>query len=80
MMKRLGQKGIEKWSESEMKGFNNLSLLAGMIPDLGRWSAKAKEEMLDLLKAKGGKREREYVLRTQHHDELLDFLEKVTSS
>ncbi|MCE2503450.1 MAG: hypothetical protein J4G05_05290 [Chlorobi bacterium] len=80
VMRRLNPKEVGAWPENEMRGFNDLSLLAGMIPDLELWSFKAKEEFVSLLRAKGGKREREYVLKSQRHRGFRSFLKKIVHS
>ena len=73
---KLGLKEVKGWSENEIKRFNDLSPLALMLPKIEEWSKQAKEELIKLFRAKGGKREREYVVGMQRHYTFHQFLKK----
>lgn len=67
VLRALGVRGRSKWPPAESAAFNRLSLLVGMIPGLGSWTVDEKKSLVSLMRAKGGRRERAYVLKLQRH-------------
>ncbi len=70
MKKALGVKSISSWTIGEQQSFKQLSLLMDAIPDIEKWNAKNKNSLLQLMKAKGGDSEIEYIRLFQQHPEL----------
>ena len=70
MKKALGVKSISSWTIGEQQSFKQLSLLMDAIPGIEKWNAKNKSSLLQLMKAKGGDSEIEYIRLFQQHPEL----------
>jgi len=70
----LGVRGGAGWPASEQRAFSDLAPLVALFPDLGDWSARQRSELIDLLRAKGAPRERDYLLRTQRHSRFIGSL------
>jgi hypothetical protein len=59
-----------RWPPPERAAFERLAPFLALIPDLPRWSARERQALVDLVRAKGGTREIEYVQRLQAHRRL----------
>ena len=63
-----------RWSRQEQFWFRQLCLIAALIEDLPAWSAREKAALCDLMRAKGGARERRFVRKVQQHPRFLHAL------
>ena len=59
-----------RWTPFEERAFENWSLVLALIPDLQRWSAKEKQDMLRIIRAQAGANEMRYLQLTQQHPRL----------
>ena len=59
-----------RWRPAEVAAFNDLSLLVAPISNLGRWSAAEKQQLVRVMRAKGGLRERHYASLLRRHTRL----------
>jgi len=62
------------WSESELAGLRDLSLVLAMISDLDKWNADQKLLAIRIIRAKGGRDESLYLKLMQKHAALRDAL------
>jgi hypothetical protein len=62
--------GRTRWSDNEQRAFERLTPLIAALPGLERWSATDRKALAAVMRAKGGPRERDYVLRMQRHPRL----------
>lgn len=71
-----GHTGIsfKGWTADEKQGFRLLAPLLCLIPDLPGWSIAERRSLAKLLRAKGGKTEKEYLLLLKKHPKLLHAL------
>jgi hypothetical protein len=63
----LGLRRWTTWRREEREAFERLSLLAAVIPGLGRWPAAAKRELARAFRAKGARSEIGYARRLDAH-------------
>ncbi len=70
MIRVLGIKDYNRWSDNEQRSFGRLAMLFVQIPGLTRWSRKEKQLLASIMRAKGGKLEREHLLISIQHPKL----------
>ena len=66
----LGIADRRRWPAPEQRALERLSPLLVLMPDLARWSPSEKRALIQIVKAKGGPRESEYVRLVRHHARL----------
>jgi hypothetical protein len=59
--------------------FENFALTLSLVPDLQRWSADEKRQLLDIFRAKSGRDEMRYLHLLQGHARLRETLRKLGS-
>jgi len=59
-----------RWSHDEITGFERLAPLIAMFPDLEAWTAREKSSLVRLIRAKGGKQERDFVDLSNRHSKF----------
>lgn len=59
------------WSPDEVRAFNKLSLVACLLNDITRLKDNDRNILLKLLRLKGGKHERDFILAAQRHWKFL---------
>ncbi|HEU4387462.1 MAG TPA: hypothetical protein VFV34_06670 [Blastocatellia bacterium] len=62
------------------EAFDNLALVLALIPDLGRWTTDQKRLLLDIIHAKAGADEAEYLRLMQQHILLREAIRKIAVS
>ncbi|HEY2954363.1 MAG TPA: hypothetical protein VGK89_03820 [Candidatus Eisenbacteria bacterium] len=67
---RLGAAPEGGWTEGERLAWRRWAPLVCILPDLSRWSAAEKHALADVVRAKGGQRESEFVARFDGHARL----------
>ncbi len=70
MIRVLGIKDYNRWSDNEQRSFGRLAMLFVQIPGLTRWNRKEKQLLASIMRAKGGKLEREHSLISIQHPKL----------
>jgi len=71
----LGVGRARGWSRQERHAFEQLSLVATLIPDLARWPASDKRALVAVMRAKGGATELAYARRLDRHRRFRRSLE-----
>lgn len=68
--KMLGLRSLRGFSPAEVLAWQRWSPLVMSIEDLDRWSRAEKHALLEIIRAKGGRRESEFVRRFDRHNRL----------
>jgi hypothetical protein len=66
----LGVRSFAGWTTEERLWWRRWSPLVGTIPGLARWSAAERRALARVIRAKGGRRESDYVRRLEAHSKL----------
>ncbi len=66
----LGVRRLTGWTGDERAAFARWAPLLCLLPDLARWPAADRRALLAVVRAKGGRRESEFVLRFDAHPRL----------
>ena len=74
VIRRLGVRGVQDWPPGERDGFQRLSLVVGLIPDLAGWPPRDKAALARLMRARGAARERAFAIRLPRHPRFCDAL------
>jgi hypothetical protein len=61
---------LSRWNSAEGEAFENWSLVLALIPNLRRWSAKEKQDLIKIIRAQAGSSEMRYLRLTQQHRRL----------
>ncbi len=75
----LGAGRWRMWPSPERMAFERLGLVLGLIPELPRWPLRERRALVELIRAKGGRAEAEYLRRLQALPRLRDSLLKLGS-
>lgn len=59
-----------RWNAEEQRAFENWSLVLALIPNLRRWSAKEKSDVVRMIRAQAGPDEMRYLRLSQQHPRL----------
>jgi hypothetical protein len=59
-----------RWSVEEARGFERWAPLVLVLPGVERWSAAEKTQLAEVVRAKGGRRESDFVRRFDDHNRL----------
>ena len=70
---------LSRWNSAERQAFENWSLVLALIPDLRRWSAKEKQDVIKIIRAQAGFSEMRYLRLTQQHPRLREALLRLGS-
>lgn len=73
----LGAGRWRAWPRPERVALERLAPILALIPDLAKWSARERRALVDVVRAKGGPREAEYLRRMRVHPGLRDSLLKL---
>lgn len=74
----LGVRSMAAWPTHERRAFEQLALVAALIPDLARWRASDRQALVAVMRAKGGASEYQYARRLDGHRRLQRALEGLT--
>ncbi|MBX3394403.1 MAG: hypothetical protein KF841_03445 [Phycisphaerae bacterium] len=74
----LGVKPSKSWSANETFAFSNWSPLVAMIGDLDRWTASEKRSLIDVMRAKGGRRESRFARLLRQHPRLIEAFSAIS--
>jgi hypothetical protein len=66
-----------RWRKAEVAAFDDFCLLMGPIPDLARWPVADKRALVQLMRAKGGHRERSFATQLKRHRRLRAAWKKI---
>jgi len=76
----LGSPGWRRWPAPERIAMERLSPILVLIPDLADWTPVEKRALVRLIRAKGGRRESDFVRRLQGHTRLARSLHDLADS
>lgn len=74
---RLGVRGLARWSIGERLAWRRWAPLVLLLPGLDRWSAAERRALVEVVRAKGGRRESKFVRRFDAHRRLRRTLAQV---
>jgi hypothetical protein len=77
---RLGVEGWRRWPAGERLFWERWAPLVAVMPGLDRWPAGEKRELAAVIRAKGGRRESEFVRRFNAHPRLAQALVEIATS
>ncbi|MHC4427259.1 MAG: hypothetical protein ACYS0D_01460 [Planctomycetota bacterium] len=63
-----------RWSDPESSAFDDLSLIVALLPGLEHWPGRDRRALAGLMRAKGGPREQDYLLRVRALPRLTEAL------
>ena len=70
---------LSRWNSAERQTFENWSLVLALIPNLRRWSAKEKQDLIKIIRVQAGSSEMRYLRLTQQHPRLREELLRLGS-
>ncbi len=76
----LGASRWRGWPPDERRAFEQLSVVAALIPNLDRWSAADRRALVGILRAKGGRSELPYLRLLHGHRRLRQSLEALVAA
>ena len=59
-----------RWTPAQQQALDDWSLLLALVPDLARWTADEKNQLVKIIRAKSAPNEMFYLRQTQHHPRL----------
>jgi hypothetical protein len=65
---------FSNWNSNEKEGFRKLSLLFLLVPEIDKWNKKEKKQLAELLKARGGETEFNYIKLLRQNRKPLKIL------
>lgn len=74
-----GARGWRKWSPGERLAWQNWGPLILVLPGVAGWSAADRARLAEVARAKGGRRESDYVHRLDGHDQLRAALRRLAA-
>ena len=74
----LGAPSRSRWTEGERLAWHRWSPLVLVLPGISNWTAAEKRALVEVVKAKGGRRESEFVRLFDRHRRLRDALRRLT--
>jgi hypothetical protein len=77
---RLGVDGWRRWPAGERLFWERWAPLVAIMPGLDGWSAAEKRDLAAVVRAKGGRRESEFVARFDAHPRLGDAIAALAAS
>ena len=66
----LGLRSLDGWDRSQRLMLRRWAPLVGVLPGVSRWSAADRRSLAEVIRAKGGRRESDYVRRFDGHRRL----------
>ena len=66
----LGVRSLSGWTTGERLAFRRWAPLVSILPGLARWTPAEKRGLVQVVRAKGGRRESDFVLRFDRHRKL----------
>lgn len=73
----LGCRSFRGWTASERQAWNRWAPLVTTLPGVGRWSTAERRALVDVIKAKGGRREDAYTRKLDRHTKLRRALQSL---
>ena len=64
------QVSLESWSATEREAFSNFAYALSLIPEIARWPQEQKQQLVQIIRAKAGAEEKDYLRLLQRHELL----------
>jgi hypothetical protein len=80
MAHSLGISDLKEWSADEITGFHRMAPLLACLPEIERWSAREKNLLARIIRAKGSCRERDYARLVSRHRHFRDAVERLANA
>ena len=80
LLRELGEETYSHWSRHEQRALLQQAPLISLVPDLKQWSKTERKKLIDLIRAKGGGCEKDYINRMRKHERLHWSLTKYCQS
>jgi hypothetical protein len=74
----LGAPSRSRWTDGERLAWDRWSPLVLVLPGVATWTRAEKRALVEVVRAKGGRRESEFVRRFDRHRRLRDALRRLT--
>lgn len=71
---------IDRLAPEERRAFTALAPIVSLAPDIGAWSAVEKEAAADMMRAKGGRTEREFAHAAARNESLFRMLARLRNA
>ena len=68
-----------QWTSVQTHAFEDWALVLALIPDLARWTAREKADLVRIIRAKAARDEMRYLRLTQRHERLRSELLRLGS-
>ena len=78
--RRLGLRSLEGFSPGERLAWTQWGPLVMVLPGIEGWNAEDKRGLVDVIRAKGGRRERDFVARFDRHRRLRRAVRRLAES
>jgi hypothetical protein len=75
--KWLGLRNLTGWSESEIQAFEQMAPLLACAPEISKWNSAEKKGLVALIRSKGDRLERTFVLGSQAHPKFGPLLHRI---
>ena len=77
--RKLGVGSMRGWSNGDRAGFKELASAVDLIPGLERWTRADRQDLVQVMCAKGGITEDKYIARLRRHARLLQAWSLIAS-
>ena len=77
MARLLGVRSQRGWSAGERLAWRRWSPLVAALPEVARWSAADRRDLVGVIRAKGGRRESDFALRFDRHRRLREAVRRL---
>jgi len=77
LIKVLNIKRLNLWSKGELNALERMAPFIVNIPNLSKWDKKDKDLLIDIIRAKGSKNEKKYVLLSLKHKLFIESINKM---
>jgi hypothetical protein len=68
--RRLGAGGLRGWSDDEREAWRRWGPLLAVVPGIAEWTRGERRGVVSIVRAKGGRRESDYVVAFDRHERL----------
>jgi hypothetical protein len=71
------QVSLETWSTTERDAFSNFAYALSLVPEIAEWSQAQKQQLTEIIRAKAGAEEKDYLRLLQQHEPLKHSMVKL---
>jgi hypothetical protein len=69
-VEKMWEVGVDGWGQLQRRAFENFALVLALISDLPQWTAREKQDVAAIVRAKASQDEMLYMKRLQRHERL----------